>query len=60
MILTEFYRQKLVQLNRDIQDAEIERDFKKVAKLQVEKVDIEKRIKEKLKTREIIPWQKNN
>ena len=47
MILTEFYRQKSAQLNRDIQDAEIERDFKKVAKLQVEKVDIEKRIKEK-------------
>ena len=47
MIMTEFYRQKLVQLNRDIQDAELERDFKKVAKLQAEKADIEKRIKEK-------------
>ncbi|OAA91237.1 hypothetical protein [Clostridium ljungdahlii] len=46
MIMTEFYKQKLAQLNRDIQDAELERDFKKVAKLQTEKVDIEKRIKE--------------
>ena len=47
MIMTEFYRQKMAQLNRDIQDAEIERDFKKIAKLQAEKADIEKRIKEK-------------
>ncbi|OBR94247.1 hypothetical protein CLRAG_16380 [Clostridium ragsdalei P11] len=46
MIITEFYRQKLVQLNIDIQDAELERDFKKVTKLQAKKADIGKRIKE--------------
>lgn len=47
MIMAEFYRQKLAQLDRDIQDAELQRDFKKVAKLQTKESDIEKRINEK-------------
>lgn len=46
MIMTEFYRQKVAQLNRDIEDAELQRDFKEVAKLQAEKSDIEKKIRE--------------
>jgi len=46
MIITEFYRQKLAQLERYIENAELERDFKKAAKLQAKKSDIEKRIKE--------------
>jgi mevalonate pyrophosphate decarboxylase len=35
--MTEFYRQRIAKLEKQIKMAELERDFKKVAKLQAEK-----------------------
>lgn len=46
MIMVEFYKQKLIKISSEIQDAEIERNFKKVARLESEKVEIRKRIGE--------------
>ncbi|MEY8000231.1 hypothetical protein AB8U03_08480 [Clostridium sp. Mt-5] len=46
MIITEFYRQRIAKIEKEIRVAELERDFKKVAKLQVEKVEVRKRIGE--------------
>lgn len=44
MIMSEFYRQKLRKIEENILKAEGNGDFKTVAKLQGEKVEIEKRI----------------
>ncbi|MBV4448011.1 hypothetical protein KM799_15590 [Clostridium tyrobutyricum] len=46
MLMFEFWKQKLRKINSEIQDAEMEKDFKKVARLESEKVDAEKRLKE--------------
>ncbi|MBV4450693.1 hypothetical protein KM792_13670 [Clostridium tyrobutyricum] len=46
MLMVEFWKQKLRKTNSEIQDAELEKDFKRVARLETEKVDAEKRLKE--------------
>lgn len=46
MIMTEFYRMKLLEINKEIMAAEDNKDFKKVAKLEVEKAEIKERLKE--------------
>jgi hypothetical protein len=43
MLMTEFYRQAIAKVENEIRIAELEKDFKKVAKLQAEKVDWEER-----------------
>ncbi len=43
MLMTEFYRQAIAKVEKQIKIAELERDFKKVVKLQAEKVDWEER-----------------
>ena len=44
--MVEFWKQKLRKINSEIQDAELEKDFKTVARLESEKVEIGKRLKE--------------
>lgn len=44
--MVEFWKQKLRKINSEIQDAELEKDFKRVARLESEKVEAEKRLKE--------------
>lgn len=44
--MVEFWKQKLRKINSEIQDAELEKDFKRVARLESEKVEIGKRLKE--------------
>lgn len=46
MLIVEFWKQKLRKINSEIQDAELEKDFKRVARLESEKVEIRKRIEE--------------
>lgn len=46
MLMVEFWKQKLRKINGEIQDAEIEKDFKTVARLATEKVEAVKRLKE--------------
>ncbi|WP_200888064.1 hypothetical protein [Clostridium tyrobutyricum] len=46
MLMVEFWKQKLIKINSEIQDAELEKDFKRVARLESEKVEIRKRIEE--------------
>lgn len=46
MIMSEFYRMKLLEINKEIMDAEDNKDFKKAAKLEVEKSKIKKRLRE--------------
>ncbi|WP_017752501.1 hypothetical protein [Clostridium tyrobutyricum] len=46
MLMVEFWKQKLRKINSEIQDAELEKDFKRVARLENEKVEAQKRIKE--------------
>ena len=49
MLMTEFYRQAIAKVENEIRIAELEKDFKKVAKLQAEKSDWEERArKEKI------------
>lgn len=43
MLMTEFYRQAIAKVENEIRMAELERDFKKVAKLQAKKVDWQER-----------------
>ncbi|WP_446897454.1 hypothetical protein ACSVC9_10550 [Clostridium sp. LBM24168] len=38
MLMEKFYKQRIAMLEKEIEDAELERDFKKVAKLMGEKV----------------------
>lgn len=44
--MVEFWKQKLIKINSEIQDAELEKNFKRVARLESEKVEAEKRLKE--------------
>lgn len=44
--MVEFWKQKLRKIEDEIQDAELEKDFKRVARLESEKVEAEKRIEE--------------
>ncbi|MCH4199255.1 MAG: hypothetical protein LKF87_03890 [Clostridium tyrobutyricum] len=46
MLMVEFWKQKLIKINSEIQDAELEKNFKRVARLESEKVEAEKRLKE--------------
>lgn len=46
MIMLEFYRRKKEQIEKEIVNCELKRDFKSMVKLRVKKDDIEKRIKE--------------
>ncbi|MBV4446647.1 hypothetical protein KM799_08530 [Clostridium tyrobutyricum] len=46
MLMVEFWKQKLRKINSEIQDAELEKDFKRVARLESEKVEAQKRIRE--------------
>ncbi|MFL0198401.1 hypothetical protein ACJDU8_22955 [Clostridium sp. WILCCON 0269] len=46
MILTEFYRQKIGQIDNEIREAENTRDFKRLAKLQAERLEVERKMKE--------------
>ncbi|MFL0197783.1 hypothetical protein ACJDU8_19760 [Clostridium sp. WILCCON 0269] len=46
MILTEFYRQKIGRIDNEIKEAENNRDFKRLAKLQAKKVENQKRMEE--------------
>ncbi|MBV4441127.1 hypothetical protein [Clostridium tyrobutyricum] len=46
MLMVEFWKQKLRKINSEIQDAELEKNFKRVAVLETEKVEAEKRLKE--------------
>lgn len=46
MILTEFYRQKIGKIDNEIRDAENNRDYKRMAKLQVERLEAERMIEE--------------
>lgn len=43
MLMTEFYRQAIAKVENEIRIAELERDFKKVVKLQAKKVDWQER-----------------
>lgn len=43
MLMTEFYRQAIAKVEKEIRMAELEKDFKKVAKLQAEKAEWEGR-----------------
>lgn len=44
MLMAKFYRQKIGRIDNEIRDAESNRDFKKVAKLQSERLEAEKRV----------------
>lgn len=46
MEITDFYKAKIKQIEADILDAENRKDFKQVAKLQVEKAECENRLNE--------------
>lgn len=46
MLMVEFWKQKLRKINSEIQEAEFDKDFKRMAKLDAEKVDTKKRIRE--------------
>lgn len=41
--MTEFYRQRIAKVEKEIRAAELERDFKKVVALMKEKADMEER-----------------
>ncbi|WP_368488344.1 hypothetical protein [Clostridium sp. BJN0013] len=43
MLMTEFYRQAIAKVENEIKAAELERNFKKVAKLQAERAKWEER-----------------
>lgn len=46
MIITEFYRQRIAKIEKEIRAAELERNFKGVVKLEAKKVEVRKRIGE--------------
>ncbi|MFL0197308.1 hypothetical protein ACJDU8_17335 [Clostridium sp. WILCCON 0269] len=46
MIMTEFYRQKIGQIDNEIREAENTRDFKRLAKLHAKRLELQGRIKE--------------
>jgi mevalonate pyrophosphate decarboxylase len=46
MNIKEFYKKRIKEIEIDISDAESKKDFKQVAKLQVEKAKLEKRLNE--------------
>ncbi|MBV4436695.1 hypothetical protein [Clostridium tyrobutyricum] len=42
----DFYRKRIKEIEKRIQDAEMEKDFRSVAKLEMEKAGLEKRVRE--------------